>query len=44
MLRVFGNRVVRKIFGSKGDEVTAEWSRLYSEDLNDLYCSPNICG
>ena len=39
---MFGNRVVRKVFGPKWDEVIAEWKRLHSEDLNDLYCSPNI--
>jgi hypothetical protein len=41
-LRVFGNRVLRRIFGPKRDEVTEEWRKLYNEDLNDLYCSPNI--
>ena len=41
-MRVSGNRVVRKIFGSKADDVTAEWRRLHSEDLNDSYCSPHI--
>ena len=42
MLRVFEKRVVRRIFGSKRDELTGEWSKLHSEELNDLYCSPNI--
>ena len=37
-----GNRVLRKIFGPKRDEVTGEWSRLHNEELNDLYSSPNI--
>jgi len=33
---------VLRIFGSKRDEVTGEWRRLHNEELNDLYCSPNI--
>jgi hypothetical protein len=41
-LRVFENRVLRRIFGPKRDEVTGEWSKLHNEELNDLYCSPNI--
>jgi hypothetical protein len=41
-LRVFENRELRRIFGSKRDEVTGEWSKLHNEELNDLYCSPNI--
>jgi len=41
-LRVFENRVLRGIFGSKRDEVTGEWRKLHNEELNDLYCSPNI--
>jgi hypothetical protein len=38
---VLENRVLR-IFGPKRDEVTGEWRRLHNEELNDLYCSPNI--
>jgi len=41
-LRVFENMVLRRIFGSRRDEVTREWRRLYNEELNDLYCSTNI--
>ena len=36
------NRVLRKIFGSKRDEVRREWRKLHNEELNDVYCSPNI--
>ena len=43
-LRVFENRVLRGIFGSKRDEVTGEWRKLHNEELNDLYCSPNLFG
>jgi len=41
-LRVFENRVLRRIFGPKMDEVTGEWRKLHNEELNVLYCSPNI--
>jgi hypothetical protein len=41
-LRVFGNRVSRRIFGPKKDEATGEWRRLHNEELNDLYSSSNI--
>jgi len=41
-LRVFENRVLRRIFGPRRDEVTGEWRKLRLEELNDLYSSPNI--
>ena len=41
-LRVFGNRVLRRIFGPKLDEVTVEWRKLHNEELRDLYSLPNI--
>jgi len=41
-LRVFENRLMRKIFWSKRDEVTEYWRKLHNEELNDLYFSPNI--
>jgi len=40
--RVYENRVLRRVFGAKRDEVTGEWRKLHNEELNDLYCSPNI--
>jgi hypothetical protein len=39
---VFENRVLRRIFGLKRDEVTGEWRKLHSEELHILYSSPNI--
>jgi hypothetical protein len=41
-LRVFQNRVLRRIFGPKKDEVTGEWRKLHSEELHILYSSPNM--
>ena len=41
-IRVFENRVLIRIFGSKTDEVTGEWGKLHNEELNDLYYSSNI--
>ena len=35
-------RVLRRIFGPTRDGVTGEWRKLHKEELNDLYCSPNI--
>ena len=42
MVRVFENRVLKRIFGPMSDEVTGEWGKLHNEELDDLYCSPNI--
>jgi hypothetical protein len=41
-LRVFENRVLRRIFGPKRDEVTGEWRKLHNEELHKLYSSPDI--
>jgi hypothetical protein len=41
-LSVFENRVLRRIFGPKRDEVTEEWRRLHNEELHNLYSSPDI--
>jgi hypothetical protein len=39
---VFENRVLRRVFGPKRDEVTGEWRKLHNEELNYLYSLPNI--
>ena len=41
-LRVFENRVLKRIFGTKRDEVTGEWRKLHNEELTNPYSSPNI--
>jgi hypothetical protein len=41
-LRVFENRVLRRIFGRKRDEVTGEWRKLHNKQLHDSYSSPSI--
>jgi hypothetical protein len=41
-LRVFENRVLRRIFGPKRDEVTGGWRKLHNEELHGLYSSPSI--
>jgi hypothetical protein len=41
-LRVFKNRVLRRIFGPERDEVTAEWRKLHNQECRDLYSSPSI--
>jgi hypothetical protein len=39
---VFENRVLRRVFASKREEVTGEWRKLHNEELSDLYYFPNI--
>ena len=39
---MFENRVLRRIFGPKREEVTEKWRKLNNEELNDQYCSPNV--
>ena len=39
---MFENKVLRRIFGPKRDEVTGEWRKLHNEELDDLYSSPSI--
>jgi hypothetical protein len=41
-LRVFENKMLRKIFGPRRDELTGEWRRLHNEEINVLYSSPNL--
>ena len=41
-LRAFENKVLRRIFGPRRDEVTGDWRRLHNAELNDLYSSPSI--
>jgi hypothetical protein len=41
-LRVFENRVLRRVFGPKRDEVTGEWRKLHNKELNNLYSLPSI--
>jgi hypothetical protein len=41
-LQVFKNRVLRRIYGPKRDEVTGDWRKLHNEELHILYSSPNI--
>ena len=41
-LRVFDNRVLSRVFGTKRDEVTGEWRKLHNEELSDMYSLPNI--
>jgi hypothetical protein len=41
-LRVFDNRVLRRIYGPKRDEVTGEWGKVHNEELHDMYSSPTI--
>jgi hypothetical protein len=41
-LRVFENRVLRRIFGLRSVEVTRDWRKLHNEDLHNLYSSPNM--
>jgi hypothetical protein len=41
-LRVLENKVLRRIFGPRRDEVTGDWRRLHNEELNNMYSSPNI--
>jgi hypothetical protein len=43
-VRVFENRVLRRIFGPKRDEVTGEWRKLHNEELHILFSSLNIIG
>jgi hypothetical protein len=40
--RVFANRVLRRMFGLKRDEMTRDWRKIHNEELHNLYSSPNI--
>jgi hypothetical protein len=42
LIKLFENRVPRRIFGPKRDEVTGEWRKLHNEELHNLYSSPDI--
>ena len=42
-LGVFENKVLRKIFGARKDEITGEWRKLHNAELHAIYSSPNIC-
>jgi hypothetical protein len=41
-LKLYENRVLKRLFGPKLEEVTREWKKLHNEELNDLYCSSHI--
>jgi hypothetical protein len=41
-VKILENRVLRRIFGPKGDEVTGDWRKLHNEELHNLYSSPRI--
>jgi hypothetical protein len=43
-LRVFENRVLRRVFGPRREEVARDWRRLHYEELHDLYASQNLLG
>jgi hypothetical protein len=43
-LRVFEKRVLRRIFGPRGEEVTGECRKLHNEEPNDLHCNPELFG